>query len=243
MVDAKPRYPRLATAVSLALMGTDDITLPPVGKGITRLALKVVLVVALAFGIHLLMDWATAQATARGNTRLMIGMFAALLIAYALLIAVPFMPGIEIGISLLVLQGAAIAPLVYLATVLGLCLAFIGGRFLPYTWLHDTLAELRLKRACALVNKLQPMSREERLAHLSDRAPNWLKPLVGPWRYLLLAALINLPGNAVIGGGGGIAFTAGFSRLFRPSLTALTIALAVLPVPLAVWLWGTTVLL
>ena len=55
----------------------------------------------------------------------------------------------------------------------------------------QSLADLRLKRACALVNRLEPMSREERLAHLTDRAPGWLRPLIGPWRYLLLAALIG----------------------------------------------------
>ena len=65
----------------------------------------------------------------------------------------------------------------------------------------------------------------------------------GAGRYPLLAALINVPGNAVVGGGGGIALTAGFSRLFRPGWTALTVALAVAPVPLIVWLTGTTDLL
>jgi len=242
MSHVHPRYPRLATAASLALMGTDDITLPPVSKGLKRLALKLALILAAAYGIHLVMDWATAEAAATGNTTLMLGMFATLLIAYALLIAVPFMPGIEIGISLLLLKGAAIAPLVYLATLLGLALAYMAGRFLPHGWLHDLLADLRLKRACEMVNRLAPMTHEERLAHLTDRAPAWLTPLIGPWRYLLLATLINVPGNAVLGGGGGIAFVAGFSRLFRPGWSVVTFALAVLPVPLVVWLTGTKVL-
>lgn len=219
-------------------MGSEDITLPPVGKGLARLAAKMVLIFAIAWGIHLLMDWTTRQAMDQGNAHLMIGMFATLLIAYALLIAVPFMPGIEIGISLLLLKGASIAPLVYLATVLGLVIAYTAGRFLPVGWLHTLLSDLRLKRACQLLDRLTPMSREDRLDHLTQRAPKWLRPLVGAWRYPLLAALINVPGNAVIGGGGGIAFTAGFSRLFRPDWTVLTIALAVLPVPLIVWWTG-----
>ena len=235
------RYPRLATAVSLALMGSDDITLPPVGKGLARLGAKIVLIAAAAYGIHLVMDWAHSQA--EGNDNLMIGVLTVLLLSYALLIAVPFMPGIEIGISLLLLKGATIAPLVYAATILGLLIAFAAGRCLPHKWLHDLLADLRLKRACLLVNRLAPMSHEERLAHLTARLPAWLMPLVGPWRYPLLAALINIPGNAVIGGGGGIAFTAGFSRLFHPGWTALTFALAVAPVPLTVWLSGSTRLL
>jgi hypothetical protein len=224
-------------------MGTEDVKLPPRWLGWLRLALKLAVILAIAWCIHLLMDWATARVGAAGSGKLMIGLFAALLLAYALLIAVPFMPGIEIGISLLMMQGAAIAPLVYLATLLGLMMAFLAGRYLPHAWLRDLLADLRLKRACELVDRLAPMSRNERLAHLSERAPAWLRPLVGPWRYLLLAALINIPGNTVIGGGGGIAFTAGFSRLFRPGWTAFTMALAVVPVPIAVWYSGTGPLL
>lgn len=57
-------------------------------------------------------------------------------------------------------------------------------------------------------------------------------------RYLFLAALINLSGNALVGGGGSILFLAGLSRLFRPFGVALTLALAVLPVPLAIWTFG-----
>ncbi|MEO0916553.1 MAG: hypothetical protein AAFY31_06160 [Pseudomonadota bacterium] len=240
---SKPRYPRLATAVSLARMGTDEITLPPLGKGALRLTVKLALVLVAAYGIHLLMDWAMVQASETGSKNLMFGMLATLLVAYALLIAVPFMPGVEIGISLLILQGAAIAPFVYAATVFGLLIAYLAGRFLPYRWLHGILADLRLKKACALVDRLAPMSGRERLSHLSERAPRWLRPLVGPWRYLMLAALINLPGTTVIGGGGGIAMTAGFSRLFQPAATALTLALAVMPIPLVVWVTGSTDLL
>lgn len=235
-------YPRPFSLVSLLRMMIEDIRLPPVWFGALRLAIRVALILAAVYGIHLLMDWATTRAEAIGSESLMIGLFATLLLAYALLIAVPFMPGIEIGVGLLIMKGAAIAPLVYSATVIGLLIAFLAGRFIPHKWLHDILADLRLKSACRLVNRLAPLDGEARLNILTERAPNWLKPLVGPWRYLVLAALVNLPGNSVVGGGGGIAFTAGFSRLFRPGWTALTIAVAVAPVPLMVWLWGTNIL-
>jgi hypothetical protein len=58
------------------------------------------------------------------------------------------------------------------------------------------------------------------------------------YRYVNLAVLINIPGNSVIGGGGGIAFVSGLSGTFRTSLAILTIALATAPVPLAIWLFG-----
>ncbi|HXV11709.1 MAG TPA: hypothetical protein VD839_12995, partial [Burkholderiales bacterium] len=55
-------------------------------------------------------------------------------------------------------------------------------------------------------------------------------------RYLLLALLLNLPGNVLIGGGGGIAMMAGMSRLYSfPSYLAL-ISVAILPGPVLVML-------
>ena len=55
-------------------------------------------------------------------------------------------------------------------------------------------------------------------------------------RYVVLAVLLNLPGNVVLGGGGGLAMMAGLSRLFHPLPFVLTVLLAVLPVPLAFYL-------
>jgi hypothetical protein len=49
---------------------------------------------------------------------------------------------------------------------------------------------------------------------------------------------INLPGNIVIGGGGGIALMAGLSRLFSPSGFVVTVAIATLPIPLAWLIFG-----
>lgn len=216
----------------------DDTTLPPIKAGLFRLALRIALIIVVVLAIHWLVDWATAAAESTGMRSLMFGTLLVILLAYALLIAVPFVPGIEIGISLLMLKGAAIAPMVYGATVLGLTFAFTMGRITPYAWIKSTLADLRLARASVLCEQLAPMTREDRLAVLMDTVPAWAKPVIGGGRYLLLAALLNLPGTALIGGGGGIAFIAGFSRLYHPMLTVLVIALAVLPVPATVWLMG-----
>ncbi len=210
--------------------------------GLVRLALRVVLIALLVYVIYAVLGWATEQAEAAGSAGLMIGVLTGLLLAYALLMAVPFMPGIEVGISLLMLKGAAIAPLVYGATVLGLIIAFLVGRYMPYSWVHGAFRDLRLTRAAETLERLEPMSGDERLAHLAERLPKWLRPFVVSWRYLTFAAALNLPGNAFLGGGGGIALIAGFSRLFRPGPTVLVILIAVLPVPLAVYLGGTVFL-
>ena len=53
---------------------------------------------------------------------------------------------------------------------------------------------------------------------------------------LVLAVLFNLPGNALIGGGGGIAMMAGMSRLYSFPAYLLLIAVAILPGPILVML-------
>lgn len=207
-----------------------------------RVALRLALLAGLVWGAHLLIGWATGKIEASGNMPLMIGLLALLLLAYATLMAIPFAPGIEIGISLLILRGAEIAPFVYAATVSGLALAFLAGRFVPSAWLYQVFCDLRLMSACRLLERIAPLDHEARLALLTERLPLWAHPVLGLGRYLLLAVLLNVPGNSLLGGGGGLAFIAGLSRLYRTSATIAVIALAVLPVPLSVWLYGSGIL-
>ena len=47
-----------------------------------------------------------------------------------------------------------------------------------------------------------------------------------------------MPGSGLIGGGGGICLLAGLTGVFAPRATFLTLALAVAPVPLLVWMTG-----
>lgn len=55
-------------------------------------------------------------------------------------------------------------------------------------------------------------------------------------RYLALAVALNLPGNTLLGGGGGIALMAGLSGLYPMPAYLTTVAIAVAPVPLLVGL-------
>ena len=57
-------------------------------------------------------------------------------------------------------------------------------------------------------------------------------------RFLIFAVLFNLPGNVAIGGGGGVALLAGMSKVFSLPAYLLTVALAVAPVPLLVYVAG-----
>ena len=215
--------------------------LPLLRASLARWILRLALAVAIAYGIHLFLNWSMdlARTLPPGPGLAMETALVALaLLAYAALIAIPFVPGIEIGLSLIVMRGADIAVPVYLATVLGLSLAYLAGRLLPYPWLRRVLADLHMRRACALLDRLEPLSDQRRLVLLRRELPRRLGALAVNYRYLLLAGLVNLPGNVLIGGGGGICLVAGLTRLFRPRATLITIALAVLPFPLVVWIWG-----
>jgi hypothetical protein len=55
-------------------------------------------------------------------------------------------------------------------------------------------------------------------------------------RHVAVALALNTPGNIVLGDGGGIVMAAGFSRLFSLPGFAVTVMLAVAPVPLAILL-------
>ncbi len=214
---------------------------PALSRSLPRILLRIALILALAFGAHLLMDFALTglKALPPGETSLMLtSVMALVLVAYAILIAVPFVPGVEIGLSLLVMQGPPIAPLVYLASVAGLLLAYFCGRWIPAASIRRLLLDLRLARAAIWMDQIGAASPEERVALLADRLPGWLGPHLLRWRYVMLGVLINLPGTTVIGGGGGISMVAGLSRLFAPLATALTFVVAVLPVPLGIWFFG-----
>ncbi len=206
-----------------------------------RMAVRLLAIVAIAYGAHRLIGWTEVQSDYQtgGIGDLMAWVVLLLvLLAYALLIAIPFVPGIEIGLTILMMQGPPIAPGVYLATLLGLMLGYLAGWTLPIAWLCGIFRDIGLHRAAALLERTAPLTPDERLDLLRARLPHWLAPVVYGWRYPLLALLLNLPGNWLLGGGGGIMLVAGLSRLFQPWATVLTIALAVAPVPLAVWVFG-----
>ena len=207
-------------------------------SSLLRLAKRIAVIAIAVYVLHRLIGWATSVTEASGSMPLMLGLLALLLLTYALLMAIPFAPGIEIGVSLLVLRGAEIAPFVYGATLGGLTLAFLAGRYVPYAWLHGLFWDLRIMSACRLLERLAPLKREERLTLLREHIPGSLQSLTGNGRYLMLAALLNLPGNAILGGGGGLAFIAGLSRVYTTSVTIAVMAAAVLPVPLLVWVYG-----
>jgi hypothetical protein len=214
---------------------------PPLKVGVMRTFGRLMVVAVLAVALHFLFTWAENWITQNDYDWAMPGLLALVLVIYAVLIAIPFVPGVEIGLSMLAAGGADIAPLVWLATATGLTLAYVVGCFVPLAWLHRVLLDLRLSSAAQLVARFEALPPKGRVACVQTLLPKKYCGWIVKYRYVNVAILINIPGNSVIGGGGGIALISGLSGMFRMPLTVLTIALATAPVPLAIWLFGLTI--
>lgn len=197
------------------------------------------------FGLHAFLSWAMnfiGEMNSISGSMTMISVLAISLIVYAILIAIPFMPGIEVGIALLLLQGATVAPFVYLATITGLMTAYLIGNRIPFGWLHKFFCDLGMRRVCDFLNQIETTPADQRLARQRDVLPSWLAKLTVDYRYGSIGVLLNVPGTFAIGGGGGILMAAGLSRLFDGWAMLLTLAIATLPVPLLVWLMGVSII-
>ena len=155
-------------------------------------------------------------------------------VVYMALMALPFLPGVEIAFAMILMLGPKIVPLVYGATVIALCISFGIGRLVPVRLIIAAFTALGMTRATAMVAELSARAPAERIDYLMSRAPSgWVSWLLHH-RLLALAVLFNLPGNALIGGGGGIAMAVGMSGLVSFQRFALTVALATAPLPVAI---------
>jgi len=150
---------------------------------------------------------------------------------YIVLMSLPFVPGIEIGLALLMVFGESVAIPVYLCTLMALSLSFYAGKSIPLRSLIRAMHFFRLLKAETLMLELQGMEREHLIDVLTSQAPDRVIPFLIRHRFIALLLLLNLPGNALIGGGGGIGLIAGLSRLFSYRQFLFAIALAVAPVP------------
>ncbi len=159
-------------------------------------------------------------------------------VIYIVLMATPFMPGIEIGLALMMLLGNKGAILVYLCTLAALSVSFAIGRKIPSRFIDLLLNWLHLYKASALVRQLESLNQQERLEFLYEKAPSRIAPFLLRHRYLAIAVVVNLPGNALIGGGGGIGLVAGMSKIIPFHGYLMVLAIAIAPVPLWFFLHG-----
>ena len=205
---------------------------PPLkSRRFVKFLLFVLLVVSINIGGTWLIQQIDFQLFPRHDSMLQFVVLCSALL-YVLLMAIPFMPGIEIGLALMILLGNKGALLIYLCTVIALAISFIIGRKTPPHLITMLLNWFHLNKASALVAQLEPLDQQQRLKLLYEKAPSKLVPFLLRHRYLAIVAVLNLPGNALIGGGGGIGVIAGMIKIFPFYIFILLAAVAVAPVPL-----------
>lgn len=149
----------------------------PLTGAILRLALRLAAVGLLAIEVLRVTQWCMQKtAMMQGGGQVWTGLIVLLLLVYALMIAVPFVPGIELGLALMALQGGTVAPWVYLATVVGLTLAYGVGAKLPPDRIAGVLGDLRLTRAAAMVRAVAPLEPQTGLTCWRPACPHGWPP-------------------------------------------------------------------
>lgn len=211
---------------------------------VLRILLVIAAVILLAYLANLLGDWIRDRLKMEitpENESVIFGATVAAIILYALLIALPFVPGVEIGVGLMMMFGTSMAVPVYISTVVGLCLGFVLGRLMPERIICECFDFIGLNRISRALKEMMRKPVSERMDMLVERAPKRFIPFILKNRYIAIAAAFNIPGNPVIGGGGGIAFMAGASRLFGFPMYILAVVIGVSPVPILVLIFGPTI--
>jgi hypothetical protein len=200
----------------------------------SRLAIKIALFLGILLFLNYFLGWLANviafQMWPRHVHMAHVILFGSVIL-YIFLLTIPFLPGIEVGLMLMAMLGHKGIVLVYLCTVLALSLSFLFGRLLPPRYLARALDWFHLKRARDLVTSLAQLGPEERLRFLLQSAPSRVVPFLLRHRYLIIGVLFNVPGNALIGGGGGIGLIAGMSRIFPFPRYLLLVCVAILPGP------------
>jgi len=210
---------------------------PSKKKRLSRIAILLAIIILLNFAGTWLGQQINFQLFPRHESMLQGALLIALLL-YILLMATPFMPGLEVGMAVMFLFGSKSALLVYFCTIVALSISYTIGRYFPLRIVHRLLKWLCLEKASELVIELEPLAQQERLEYLSGKAPSRITPFLLKHRFVAIAVLLNLPGNALIGGGGGIGLVVGMSRLVPFHTYVLVMAIAVSPVPLCIYLQG-----
>ena len=141
---------------------------------------------------------------------------------YTLLLAIPFVPGIELALILLLLFGEKWVFFIYFATIIGLTLSFYAGRTLRNKHGIDPSEWSYIKTLFKKLKETPGSTSNSRLGSLVK------SPI------LSLAILLNMPFNTAIGGGGGIAFGCGLASGYSLKSFLAGVSLATLPFPITI---------
>ena len=203
----------------------------PKTRRVLKLSLVVGLLVLLNYGGSLVVERINFQFWPEHENMVITVLWVSIAL-YVLWMALPFVPGIELGLALMTMLGPKGVVLVYLCTLLSLSLSFAIGRLIPLKMFSRILGWLHLRKARKMVLQLEPLNPEKKLDFLLNTAPSKVIPYLLKHRYLMIAVALNLPGNVIIGGGGGIGLIAGMSRLCPFPKYILFVSLAITPLPI-----------
>jgi len=124
---------------------------------------------------------------------------------YALALAVPFLPAVELGWMIMAAFGKPAIFSIWFATPIGLLVAFALGY-----WMREWPWVGRLR------GRFQSRVEQATGTGFGDRALRFADRRIASHPYWVLVVLINMPGNWLIGGGGGIGILAGASGMYHP---------------------------
>lgn len=176
-------------------------------KRVRVLVLVALLVLAVLAVLGSAPDWLLGRSGTEPSVLL------AASVLYAVLLAVPFVPSVEIGLLIMVVFGEVGAISAYLATVIGLNLAYGIGRALSHR--IDHAAE-----------------RPYLPGGIACRVTRFIGDLPQGSPIIALALLLNMPANTVLGGGGGIALVYGATRALPWPVFAATVTCATSVIPM-----------
>ncbi len=199
--------------------------IPTVRATVLVLAGLSILALAMGWLMGLEMDLARLLSEARHSPQLFWGAA----VIYALCLAIPYMPGLELGLLMMVVFGRPGVAVAYLGTLAGLSLAFMAGRVIR-------TRAARSRRFSGWVTRSESWDTDSHRVllgnPLSRRMTRYFSHRGGVADYLLLGLLLNLPGNWVLGGGGGIALVSGLTGRLRWGGFFLTVMLATCFIPI-----------
>lgn len=134
-------------------------------------------------------------------------------IIYAILLAIPYFPGIEVGFVIMIIFGGKGVISVYIATTIGLLAAFLLGN--------------NMRKNSRVTNRFSQILISEITQKIANFSP-----------MLALMILLNLPGNIVLGGGGGIAMSYGYYRKLSTFRFIISLLIATSPIPILIGILG-----
>ena len=135
-----------------------------------KISLIVGFLVLLNYGGSLVVEQINFQLWPE-HEHLMVTVLWVAIVVYVLWMALPFVPGIELGLALMIMFGTRGIVLVYFCTLMSLSLSFTIGRLIPLNGFARFLGWLHLYKARDLVLQLEPLNSEEKLDFFCEPLP------------------------------------------------------------------------